>query len=88
MIIHPQARTTPQIKAEIQATPHLTQKALAEKYNVIEQTIRKWQNRSQTTIRAIARITCKPPCRTLKKNSLIDFTNPPSISILGIVKLI
>ena len=49
MIIHPQARTTPQIRAEIQASPHLTQKALAEKYNVTEQTIRKWQNRGQTT---------------------------------------
>lgn len=49
MIIHPQARTTPQIRAEIQASTQLTQKALAQKYNVTKQTIRKWQNRDQNT---------------------------------------
>ena len=45
MNLHPQARTTPKIRAEIQTSTHLGQKALAEKYNV-----RKWQNRDQTTL--------------------------------------
>ena len=49
MVIHPEARTTPQIRAEIKASSDLSQKALAEKYNVSEQTIRKWQNRDKTT---------------------------------------
>ena len=49
MVIHPEARTTPQIRAEIKAATGLTQKALAEKYNVSEQTIRKWQRRAVTT---------------------------------------
>ena len=49
MVIHPEARTTPQIRAEIKAATGLTQKALAEKYNVSEQTIRKWQRREVTT---------------------------------------
>ena len=49
MVIHPEARTTPQIRAEIKTATGLTQKALAEKYNVSEQTIRKWQRREVTT---------------------------------------
>ena len=49
MVIHPEARTTPQIRAEIKASTHMSQKALAEKYNVSEQTIRKWQRRDKTT---------------------------------------
>jgi len=49
MIIHPEARTTPQIRAEIKASTDLSQKALAEKYNVTTQTIKKWQERDQTT---------------------------------------
>ena len=49
MVIHPEARTTPQIRAEIKVSTHLSQKALAEKYNVSEQTIRKWQIRDKTT---------------------------------------
>ena len=49
MVIHPEARTTPQIRAEIKAATGLTQKALAEKYNVSVQTIRKWQRREVTT---------------------------------------
>ena len=49
MNIHPQARTTPQIRAEIQAPSHLNQTTLAQKYNVTKHTLRKWQNRDQTT---------------------------------------
>lgn len=45
MIIHPQARTTSQIRAEIKASTGMTQKALAEKYNVNRHTIKKWQDR-------------------------------------------
>jgi len=48
MTIHPEARTTPQIRAEINASTHLTQTALADKYNVSIQTIRKWQTREET----------------------------------------
>jgi DNA-binding transcriptional regulator YiaG len=48
-VIHPEARTTHQIRAEIKAATGPTQKALAEKYNVSEQTIRKWQRREVTT---------------------------------------
>ncbi len=48
MVIHPEARTTPQIRAEIKASTHLTQTALAEKYNVSVQTLRKWQKREET----------------------------------------
>ena len=49
MVIHPEARTTPQIRAEIKASTHLTQTALADKYNVSIQTIRKWQTREEMT---------------------------------------
>ena len=49
MIIHPEARTTPQIRAEIKASTRLSQKALAEKYNVSIPTIKKWQERDLTT---------------------------------------
>ncbi len=49
MVIHPEARTTPQIRAEIKASTDLSQRALAEKYNVSEQTIRKWQKRDKPT---------------------------------------
>jgi len=49
MNIHPEARTTPQIRAEIKAASGISQKALAEKYNVTPQTIRKWQKRDQMT---------------------------------------
>jgi transposase InsO family protein len=49
MVIHPEARTTPQIRAEIKASTGLTQTALAEKYNISVQTVRKWQQREETT---------------------------------------
>jgi len=49
MMIHPQARTTPQIRAEIKASTGMNQQALAEKYNVGRQTIKKWQDRELTT---------------------------------------
>ena len=45
MVIHPQARTTPQIREEIKAHKGVKQKDLARKYNVTAQTIRKWQKR-------------------------------------------
>lgn len=45
--IHPQARTTPRIRAEIQASG-LSVAALAERYNVTVATARKWKTRSQT----------------------------------------
>ena len=49
MIIHPEARTTPQIRAEIKALAGVSQVALADKYNVSRQTINKGQNRDKTT---------------------------------------
>jgi len=45
MKLHPEARTTPKLRAEIQASQGMTQAALADKYNVTTQTVRKWQNR-------------------------------------------
>ncbi|MEZ5454453.1 MAG: hypothetical protein R3E93_16760 [Thiothrix sp.] len=45
MKLHPEARTTPKLRAEIQASEGMTQAALADKYNVTTQTIRKWQKR-------------------------------------------
>ena len=45
MRLHPEARTTPKLRAEIQASEGMTQAALADKYNVTAQTIRKWQKR-------------------------------------------
>ena len=52
MVIHPQARTTPQIREEIKAQKGVKQKDLAHKYNVTSQTIRKWQNREEVTDRS------------------------------------
>ena len=49
MIIHPKARTTPQIRAEIKASTGMSQQALAKKYNVSRQTIKKWQMRDKQT---------------------------------------
>ena len=49
MVIHPEARTTPQIRAEIKASRGVSQEALAEKYNVSRQTIKKWQTRDKLT---------------------------------------
>lgn len=49
MIIHPEARTTPQIRAEIKASTGISQVALADKYNVSRQTISKWKNRDKAT---------------------------------------
>ena len=49
MVIDPEAGSTPEIRAEIKAVTGFTQKALAEKYNVSEKTIRKWQRREVTT---------------------------------------
>jgi len=49
MVIHPQARTTPQIRAEIKAQRDRKQVDLARQYNVTPQTIRKWQTRDDLT---------------------------------------
>lgn len=45
--IHSQARTTPKIRAEIQAS-ELSDAALAKKYNVTRRTARKWRKRNTT----------------------------------------
>jgi transposase InsO family protein len=42
--IHPQARTTPRVRAEIQASNEATA-VLARRYNVSEPTVAKWQGR-------------------------------------------
>ncbi len=47
MNIHPKARITSAIRAEIQSS-HLSQRKLAEKYNVTRTTIQKWQGRDST----------------------------------------
>ena len=44
--VHPQARTTPMIRAEIKAATG-TQAELAARYNISVATVRKWQNREQ-----------------------------------------
>ena len=49
MIIHPEARTTPQIRAEIKASTGVSQVALAHHYNVSRQTIGQWQRHDNTT---------------------------------------
>lgn len=49
MTIHPEARTTPKIRAEIKASKGINQDVLARKYNVCRQTISKWQNRDEPT---------------------------------------
>ena len=48
MKLHPEARTTPKLRAEIKASS-LPQQALAEQCNVSRLTIRKWQNRKEMT---------------------------------------
>ncbi|WP_419590357.1 hypothetical protein [Thiolapillus sp.] len=45
MVIHPQARTTPKLCAEIKAQRDRKQVGLAKQYK----TIRKWQNRDEFT---------------------------------------
>jgi transposase InsO family protein len=49
MVIHPQARTTPQIREEIKAQRNRKKTDLAQQYNVTTQTIRKWQRRDVFT---------------------------------------
>ncbi|WP_293702483.1 hypothetical protein [Thiolapillus sp.] len=49
VVIHPQARTTPKLRAEIKAQRDRKQVDLAKQYNVTPQTIRKWQNRDEFT---------------------------------------
>ncbi|MEN9658544.1 MAG: hypothetical protein RL571_2009 [Pseudomonadota bacterium] len=45
--IHPQARTTPRVRAEMQASS-LSANALANLYNTTKATARKWKSRSET----------------------------------------
>lgn len=45
MKLHPEARTTPKLRSEIQSASGQPQKALAQQYNVTPQTVRKWQRR-------------------------------------------
>ena len=52
MVIHPLARTTPEIRAEIKAQRDRKQVDLAKQYNVTPQTIRKWQNRDDLADRS------------------------------------
>ena len=48
MVIHPQARTTVELRKEIKALKgQKSQRELAEQYNVTRPTIRKWQNRDE-----------------------------------------
>lgn len=49
--IHPQARTTPRVRAEIQASP-LSVDALAKQYNLTKATARKWKSRTDTQDRS------------------------------------
>lgn len=49
--IHKQARTTPQLRAEIQRSA-LSERALAQKYNVSRSTVRKWKYRQTTADRS------------------------------------
>ena len=44
--VHPQARTTPLIRAEVKAATG-SQGELAARYNISVATVRKWQNRDQ-----------------------------------------
>jgi len=44
--IHPQARTTPLVRAEIKASSDSTA-ALARRYNITKATVRKWKGRAQ-----------------------------------------
>ena len=53
MVIHPQARATPKLRAEIKAQRDRKQVGLAKQYNVTPQTIRKWQNRDEFTDAAV-----------------------------------
>ena len=49
--VHPQARTTPLIRAEIKAATG-SQGELAARYNISVATLRKWQNRDQAQDRS------------------------------------
>ena len=49
MVIHSEARTTTQVRAEIKISIGVSQQALAEKYNVNRQTIKKGQARDKST---------------------------------------
>jgi transposase InsO family protein len=49
--IHRQARTTPQLREEIRLSP-LSERALAQKYNVSRSTVRKWKYRDSAEDRS------------------------------------
>ncbi len=53
MTIHPQARTTPRVRAEIQAAPPtVTHVALARQLGINVLTVRKWRKRTETADRS------------------------------------
>ena len=53
MTIHPQARTTPRVRAEIQAAPAtVTHTALARQLGINVLTVRKWRQRADTADRS------------------------------------
>ncbi|MEF3192667.1 MAG: IS481 family transposase, partial [Halothiobacillaceae bacterium] len=49
--LHKNARTTPAVRKELRESP-LSQKALARKYNLTRDTVRKWRNREDTADRS------------------------------------
>ncbi|WP_047395827.1 hypothetical protein, partial [Chitinibacter sp. ZOR0017] len=49
--IHPQARTTPRVRTEIQASP-LSVDALTKQYILTKATARKWKSRTDTQARS------------------------------------
>ena len=67
--LHPNARTTPKIRAEIQASS-LPVKELAAKYSISQDTVRKWKKRSDTVDRSHTR------------HNLAQSTNPEEEEII------
>ena len=50
--VHPQARTTPRTRGEMQAAEATPLKELARRYNVTPATARKWKHRVRGVVRA------------------------------------
>lgn len=51
--LHPMARTTPRIRAELQAAPeHISDRELARRYGLTAPTVRKWRRRDSTADRS------------------------------------
>jgi transposase-like protein len=71
LAIHPQARTTPAVRAEIARSPE-SSGVLAKRYGVSAETIRKWRKRgperrsgSSERLRSALRPNCDPGARML-----------------------